>query len=86
MRCGDELSGLRRSEPSADRGLAVVIVRIAVGVAVVAASGLVLSAAIRRVVRGVALLFAGTVAFVVGGYLILSGLWRVIRSRRRSRE
>ncbi len=62
------------------------IVRIVVGVAVVAASGLVLSAAIRRVVRGVALLFGGAVAFVVGGYLILSGLWRVIRSRRRSRD
>ncbi len=59
------------------------MVRIAVGVAVVAASGFILGAAIRRVVRGAALLFAGAVAFVVGGYLILSGLWRVIRSRRR---
>ena len=62
------------------------MVRIAVGVVVVAASGLVLGAAIRRVVRGVALLFAGTAALVVGGYLILTGLWGVIRSRRRSRE
>ncbi len=62
------------------------MVRIAVGVAVVAVSGLVLSAAIRRVVRGVVLLFAGAVAFVVGGYLILTGLWHVIRSRRRSRQ
>ncbi len=62
------------------------MVRIAVGVGVVAASGFILSAAILLVARGAALLFAGAVVFVVGGYLILSGLWRLIRSRRRQRD
>lgn len=62
------------------------MVRIVAGVAAVAASGFILGAAIRRVVRGAALLFAGAAVLVVGGYLMLSGLWRVIRSRRRERD
>ncbi len=62
------------------------MVRIAVGVAAVAASGFIFGAAIRRVVRGAALLFAGVAVLVVGGYLMLSGLWRVIRSRRRESD
>ena len=78
------MRGQGRSGPERHRGAG--IVRIAAGVGVVAASGVILSAAIRRVARGAALLFAGAVVFVVGGYLILSGLWRLIRSRRRESD
>ena len=88
------MRGQGRSGPERHRGAG--IVRIAAGVGVVAASGVMLSAAIRRhpppsaairrVARGAALLFAGAVVFVVGGYLILSGLWRLIRSRRRESD
>lgn len=80
----DEMRGQGRSGPERHGGAG--IVRIAVGVDVVAASGVILSVAIRRVVRGAALLFGGAVVLVVGGSLILTGVWRLIRSRRRKSD
>ncbi len=59
--------------------------RITLGAGALLAAALILNAALRRIARGVAALFAGVAVFVVGSYLVLSGLWRLLRSRRRAR-
>ena len=58
------------------------VLRFLLGLAALALGGFLLNSAMQRLMRGLAMMFAGSLALVIGGLLVGSGAWKLIRRRR----
>ena len=60
--------------------------RVVLGVVALLASALLLRGASQRLMRGVAMLFAASIALVGGAFLVGSVVWGLVQRRRRLRR
>ena len=60
----------------------MLLLRFLLGLAALALGGFFLNSAMQRLLRGLAMMFAGPLALVIGGLLVGSGAWTLIRRRR----
>ena len=63
----------------------MVRIRFGIGVAMYAIAGLLVRAAVPRLIGALARMFAGAVAFAIGVVLVGSGVWSALRRWRRGR-
>ena len=61
----------------------MLLLRFLLGLVALVLAGLLFNSAMQRLMRGLAMMFAGSLALVIGGLLVGSGAWKVIRRRRR---
>ncbi len=61
----------------------MLLLRFLLGLVALTLGGFLLNSAMQRLMRGLAMMFAGSLALVIGGLLVGSGAWTVIRRRRR---
>lgn len=61
------------------------VLRSVVGVLALVASGLLLRAAMMRLLRGVAMLFGASIALITGALLLGSVVWALVQRWRRRR-
>ena len=63
----------------------MLLLRFLLGVVSLALAGLLLNSAMQRLMRGLAMIFAGSLALAIGGLLLGGGAWTAIRRRRARR-